>query len=429
MLVSPEIVAAGTAATLIGYSTWQVAETFWESWRHSSEARQRRLEHATLAAAKIEQARIEGVLKSPYNAATGWRQMVVAEMVDESSDCRSFYLVDAAGEVLPSFLPGQHLLIQLPVDKHGRKPLRCYSLSDAPDPRYYRLTIKHVPVTKSDVDRTKNGLSDYLHSGLREGDSILVKGPQGHFHVDPDFKGPLVLLALGIGITPMISMLRWSLQTHPGRNVYLFFQVRNSEQHPFATVLNKWRSERHEVKVTTFYSRPETHEVKGVHFDQTGRFDVTRLSPFLPTARSKFYLCGPNDWMMDFEQQLLQAGVSPEDVAWESFGGATPSATAGATSPANEAVAAPSLTAQSTVSFRRSNKAIQWSPEHKSLLDLAEANDVVVESGCRAGVCGACVVKSLCGRVKYTKTPGAPVADSEILACISQPDGDIELDV
>jgi ferredoxin-NADP reductase len=103
----------------------------------------------------------------------------------------------------------------LPVDKHGRRPLRCYSLSDAPDPRYYRLTIKRVPIAEPDIDRTKNGLSDYLHSTLREGDSLLIKGPQGHFHVDPNFNGPLVLLALGIGITPMISILRWSLKTIP----------------------------------------------------------------------------------------------------------------------------------------------------------------------------------------------------------------------
>lgn len=423
MLVSPEIFAAGTAATLLGYSTWQVAETFWESWRHSNDARQRRLEHASLAAAKIEQARLEGVLRSPYNSVSGWRPMVVIEMVDESSDCRSFYLVDAAGEVLPSFLPGQHLLIQLPADKHGRKPLRCYSLSDAPDPRYYRLTIKRVPLDHSEVDRTKHGLSDYLHTGLREGDSILVKGPQGHFHVDPEFTGPLVLLALGIGITPMISMLRWSLQKHPGREVYLFFQVRNSEQHPFATLLNKWRIERREFKLTTFYSRPAIDELKGVHFDETGRFDVERLRPLLPKARSKFYLCGPNAWMMDFEQQLLQMGVSPEDVAWESFGDATPG------TPSSREMVSPRVeTPNNKVVFKRSEKVLQWSSEHKSLLDLAEANDVVVESGCRSGVCGACVVKGLCGKVKYTKTPAVPLADGEILTCISQPDGDLQLE-
>jgi uncharacterized protein len=425
MLVSPEIVAAGTAATLVGYSTWQVAETFWESWRHSSEARQRRADHAQVAAAKIEQARLEGVLKSAYNVATGWRQMVVAEMVDESSDCRSFYLVDAAGRVLPSFLPGQHLLIQLPVDKHGRKPSRCYSLSDAPDPRYYRLTIKRVPVTKADVDRSKSGLSDYLHAGMREGDSVLVKGPQGHFHVDPEFTGPLVLLAAGIGITPMISMLRWSLQTHPGREVYLFYQIRNSEQHPFATLLNDWRAERREVKITTFYSRPETHEIKGIHFDESGRYDVARLSASLPAARSKFYLCGPNDWMMDFEKQLISHGVLPEDVSWESFGGATPSASNGPAKP-DEPVS--SVTAH-TVHFKRSQKSIAWNGEHKSLLDLAESQDVVLESGCRSGVCGACVVKSLCGRVKYTKPPASPLGEGEVLTCISQPDGDLELDL
>lgn len=425
MLVSPEIVAAGSAATLIGYSTWQMAETFWESWRHSSEARQRRLEHASLAAAKIEQARLEGVLKAPLNASTGWRQMVVAEIVDESSDCRSFYLIDAAGEMLPDFLPGQHLLIQLPTDKHGRKPLRCYSLSDAPDPRYYRLTIKRVPVTQASIDRTQNGLSDYLHAGLREGDSILVKGPQGHFHIDTDFSGPLVLMALGIGITPMISMLRWSLQTHPTREVYLFYQVRNSEQHPFATLLDKWRAERRQLKLTTFYSRPEAHEIPGIHFDETGRFDVARLAPKFPKARSKFYLCGPNEWMLDFEQQLVQAGVAAEDIAWESFGGASPDA-ATATADLPDTLNPPG---PSVVSFKRSGKNIPWTSEHRSLLDFAEAHDVVLDSGCRSGACGACAVKRLCGDVRYTKKVGVEIAEGDVLTCIAQPAGNLELDI
>jgi hypothetical protein len=425
MLVSPEIVAAGTAATLLGYSSWIVAETFWESWRNLQEARHSQFSHATAAAAKIEQARLAGVLKSPYNASTGWRQMVVAEIADESSDCRSFYLVDATGELLPSFLPGQHLLVQLPVDKHGRRPLRCYSLSDAPDPRYYRLTIKRVPIAEPDIDPTKNGLSDYLHSTLREGDSLLIKGPQGHFHVDPNFNGPLVLLALGIGITPMISILRWSLKTHPGRKIYLFYQVRNSEQHPFALFLNKWRTEREELKVTTFYSRPEAHELQGIHFDETGRFDATRLGEMLPAARSKFYLCGPANWMVDFERQLIQAGVQSEDIAWESFGDIKSMAI-----PQPEPVDRPSQSLnQGSVSFKRSKKSIPWNDNYKSLLGLAEANDIVVESGCRSGVCGACVVKNLCGKVRYSKEPAAPTAAGEILSCISLPEGNVELDL
>jgi|GEM_PF-1672548 len=425
MLVSPEIVAAGTAATLLGYSSWIVAETLWESWRNLQQARLSQFSHATATAAKIEQARLAGVLKSPYNASTGWRQMVIAEIVDESSDCRSFYLVDAAGEPLPSFLPGQHLLVQLPSDKHGRKPLRCYSLSDAPDPRYYRLTIKRVPIPESDIDRTKNGLSDYLHSTLREGDSILIKGPQGHFHVDPNFSGPLVLLALGVGITPMISILRWSLKAHPGRKIYLFYQVRNSEQHPFASFLNKWRTERNELKATTFYSRPEAHEMQGIHFDDTGRFDTARLRTMLPAARSKFYLCGPADWMLDFEKQLIQVGVQPEDIAWESFGDIKSTV-----NPQPETVDRTSQAVnRATVSFKRSKKSIPWSNNYKSLLDLAEDNDIVVESGCRSGVCGACVVKNLCGKVKYSKESSASTAAGEILTCISLPEGNVELDL
>lgn len=417
----PELLVTGTALTLLGWSGWQVAETVWESWSQASLCKGRQLEHAQIASSKIEQARLDGALKSVSNASSRWRQMVIAEMVDESSDCRSFYLVDASGESLPSFLPGQHLLIQLPVDKHGRRPLRCYSLSDAPDSRYWRLTIKRVSLDDQAVDRSRHGLSDYLHSELTPGDSILVRGPQGHFYVDPQFEGPLVLLAAGIGITPMMSMARWSLMVRPGRPIHLFYQVRNSAQHPFATTLNRWKQQRHEFKVTTFYSRPSKEEIQGIHFDEIGRFSCDRLSDKLPSHRSKFYLCGPNDWMIEQQVQLLAMGIPQDDIAWESFSGLT-------MGPTSEEMVAESSSERS-IRFSSSDKTALWSSDHKSLLELAESQDIAVDSGCRSGVCGACVVKKLCGKVRYKNSPSFSVGQDEVLLCVAIPEENVELDL
>jgi hypothetical protein len=347
--------------------------------------------------------------------------MVIAEMVDESSDCRSFYLEDASGESLPSFLPGQHLLIQLPVDKHGRRPLRCYSLSDAPDSRYWRLTIKRVDQEDQGLDRSRHGLSEYLHSELRPGDSVLVRGPQGHFHIDPQFDGPLVLLAAGIGITPMISMARWSLMARPGRPIHLFYQVRNSAQHPFAATLNRWKQQRHEFKVTTFYSRPNQDEIQGIHFDEIGRFSCEKISEKLPSNRSKFYLCGPNDWMIQQQSQLLAQGIAQDDIAWESFGGLSNGAT-------SEKVVEDNAREHS-IRFSSSDKTAQWSSEHKSLLELAESQDIAVDSGCRSGSCGACVVKKICGKVRYTNSPSYSAGQDEVLLCVAVPEENIELEL
>jgi len=425
MLVSPEVLATGTAVTLIGYSGWQVVETLWESWNQSAEGRSRQAAHAQQVASNVELARLEGLLKSNPNTTAGWRPMVVAEIADESSDCRSFYLIDAFGQELPSFLPGQHLLVQLPADKHGRRPLRCYSLSDAPDPRYYRVTIKRIPVIDRELDRSQRGLSDYLHYGLRAGDSLLVRGPQGHFHIDPIFTGPIVLMAAGIGITPMISMLRWSLQNKPGREIHLFYQVRNSEQHPFAVLLQNWKSQRNELHLTTFYSRPESHEIKGIHFDEVGRFDIASLRNYLPMQSCKFYLCGPNEWMLHLEKQLLEHGKDPIDIAWESFGADATSSTS-TIPPGDNADSENAISA--TVKFRASGKALVWNGEHKSLLEMAEANDIALDAGCRSGVCGACAVKKVCGRIAYAKKPTHPVHEDEILCCIARPLENIEVD-
>ncbi|MEY4566919.1 MAG: Flavohemoprotein [Planctomycetota bacterium] len=417
----PELLVTGTALTLLGWSGWQMAETVWESWSQASLCRLRQQEHARIASSKIEQARLDGALKSVSNASSRWRQMVIAEMVDESSNCRSFYLEDTSGESLPSFLPGQHLLIQLPVDKHGRRPLRCYSLSDAPDSRYWRLTIKRIALEDQRADRSRHGLSDYLHSELKPGDSLLVRGPQGHFHVDPQFEGPLVLLAAGIGITPMVSMARWSLMVRPGRPIHLFYQVRNSAQHPFAATLHRWKQQRHEFNITNFYSRPNEDEIQGIHFDEIGRFDVESISKKLPSNRSKFYLCGPNDWMIELESQLLAHGIDQEDIAWESFGGLPAASTV--------EKMAESTGKDLTIRFKSSDKTALWTSEHKSLLELAESEDIAVDSGCRSGACGACLVKKICGKVRYTSSPSFNTGQDETLLCVAVPEENVEIDL
>jgi ferredoxin len=77
------------------------------------------------------------------------------------------------------------------------------------------------------------------------------------------------------------------------------------------------------------------------------------------------------------------------------------------------------------VQFARSGKALRWTGEHASLLELAELGGVALESGCRAGSCGQCRVMIAAGRVVHAKRPGVELVEGECLACIARPDGDI----
>jgi ferredoxin-NADP reductase len=115
------------------------------------------------------------------------------------------------GKVLPPFLPGQFLTFRLDVPTTGgtEQIIRCYSLSDAPRPDSYRVSIKRVlPPEGSQLPAGRS--SSFFHDQVAVGSLLQVRAPAGHFHIDRS-DAPVVLIGGGIGITPMLSMLNWCL--------------------------------------------------------------------------------------------------------------------------------------------------------------------------------------------------------------------------
>ena len=98
--------------------------------------------------------------------------------------------------------------------------MRCYSLSDAPQPAHYRISVKRVAAPGSSA--LAPGLaSHYLHDHVAVGDVLRVRAPGGHFCLGAG-DAPVVLIGGGIGITPMVSMLNGCLQQHAGRELFYF---------------------------------------------------------------------------------------------------------------------------------------------------------------------------------------------------------------
>ena len=113
-------------------------------------------------------------------------------------------------------------------------------------------------------------------------------------------------------------------------------------------------------------------------------------------------------------------GVDSGDIYYESFGPA---------SLIKHEKAVPSATTQPiTVIFDRSGKSIPWDFAADSLLEFAEANDIEVVSGCRAGSCGSCQTAMKTGEVDYSQEPDADVEPGHCLLCISTPKSDLTLD-
>jgi nitric oxide dioxygenase len=155
----------------------------------------------------------------------GWngvKSFNVTDKVQESDNITSFYLQPSDGSKLSPQRPGQYITLHLNID--GKPVMRNYSLSNAPSGEAYRISVKREIGADSHIP---DGIvSNYLHDHCHVGDCIDLAPPSGEFALQTpaNEKEPLVFVAGGVGITPIISMLHelFSNKNASERPVYLF---------------------------------------------------------------------------------------------------------------------------------------------------------------------------------------------------------------
>jgi len=372
-------------------------------------------------------------VESPPGAAwAGWREFRVQARAYEDaaqSQC-SFYLEPVDGAPLPNFKPGQFLTFSLDVldessDTPGgtRAVTRCYSLSDRPDQGRYRVTIKRVP-SPADCPGLPPGISsNHFHDRVQAGAVLKAKAPSGHFYIDPDATVPAVLVAGGIGITPMMSMLRWCLTEQPGRRVHLVYGLRNGAEHAFKALLQEMAASHPNFVLTVAYSRPGPDDLLGTDYQHAGHEDVDLLKCTLPHGRHQFYVCGPPAMMQTLVPALAEWGVPREDLHFEAFGPASVKLPGAHTDAEAEASSAPV-----EVRFNRSGRTLVWEGRDANLLEFAERHGVAVESGCRSGGCGSCETRLSSGIVQYASPPDHDIAQGRCLLCVGRPSSALVLE-
>ena len=369
---------------------------------------------------------------SAVGAWAGWRAFRVARRVFEDADhtqC-SFYLEPVDGKLLPPFNPGQFLTFQfqLPGASTGesstaaplRTVTRCYSLSDAPDPLGYRITVKRAAPPAAQPSLPAGVCSSHWHTAMREGNVVQVKAPAGRFFIDPDPAVPVVLIGGGIGITPMMSMANWCLAEQPGRQVHLYYGVGHGAELAFRSALQALAQAHPHFHLHRVFSRPGQDDVQGRDFEHAGRVDVDLLKRTLPHGRHQFYVCGPPAMMETLVPALAVWGVPTPDIHFEAFGPASVRLP-------GEASPAP-VTTELAVGFRRSGRSLVWTGEDANLLDFAERHSVAVESGCRSGGCGSCQTRLVSGTVRYDHAPDFDIAPGHCLLCVGTPTSAVVLE-
>jgi ferredoxin-NADP reductase len=359
---------------------------------------------------------------TPRGAWAGFRELRVArrEFEDAEQTQCSFYLESVDGAALPPFLPGQFLTFELEIGE-ARTITRCYSLSDRPrSTSSYRVTVKRLSSPAERPDLPHGVASCHFHDRVREGDVLKVRAPAGVFVIHPEETLPVVLIAGGIGITPLMSMLLWCVEEQPKRPIDLYYGVRNHLDHAFKQVLDELARSHPAFRVHVVYSRPSEGDTLGRDFEHEGHIDVELLERTLPDRRRQFYVCGPPPMMASLIPALEAWGIPKGDIHHEAFGPASARA-----APALQGAAAAEPL---EIRFRRSGRTVVWQGEDANLLDFAERHGLAVESGCRAGSCGSCDVRVLSGTVEYAEKPEYEVADGHCLLCLGTPASALEIE-
>ncbi len=353
----------------------------------------------------------------------GWREFRVTRRTFEDAaqtQC-SFYLQPVDGQRLPPFKPGQFLTFGLDVRQRSadgsvasRAITRCYSLSDRPDPAHFRVTIKCVPAPSDHPEYPPGLSSNHFHDQVQVGDVLRIKAPAGHFFIDADPTVPAVLIGGGIGITPMMSMLRWCVDQQPQRPVHLYYGLRNGREHAYKPQIEEIAAAHPALKLHVVYSRPVESDQQGRDYQHQGHVDAELLRRTLPHGRHQFYVCGPPAMMQALVPALAAWGVPGSDIHHEAFGPASVKRPGAAEHPAPTA-------AGIEVKFHRSGRTLTWDGQDASLLDFAERHGIAVESGCRSGGCGSCQTRVLGGAVQYEQAPDHDVAPGHCLLCVGRP--------
>src|SRR5262249_42030040 len=153
--------------------------------------------------------------------------------------------------------------------------------------------------------------SSYFHDRLAVGDRIDVKAPAGAFTIDMEqHDRPTVLIAGGIGITPLLSMLNSVVAAESPREVWLLYGVRDDREYIMRTHLETTARAHANIHLHVFYSRPtRTMDDPGIH---TGHMDLAAIQRIVPSADCDFYVCGLPA-MMDSIMRDLEAWGVPAD--------------------------------------------------------------------------------------------------------------------
>ena len=377
---------------------------------------------ASLAKQAIPPANSEPSSTSPLTA--NWRGFLrVGSIVAETPSVKTFRLLPSSGDhFLPfTFVPGQFLNVAFWIG--GARMNRSYSISSSPTRRdYVELTVRREP---------RGAVSRHIVDLLKVGDRIEVGGPVGRFTFTGTEADSVVLIAGGVGITPMMSITRYLTERSWDGDIFLIYQCRTPTDFIFANEFPALQRVNPKLRVVVAMSRPEGTNWEGPR----GHLTKELFAATVPNLASRrIHLCGPPSMMAATEAMLVELGVPADHLKTEAFGAVKPAPASARTSLKSDARATgPRVTFSKNHKSAKIREDLQTgdSPPKQTILELSEQLGIGIEFSCRVGTCGVCKVKMTSGEVEMAVQDALDADDKTkgiILACQAKPKGEVTVE-
>lgn len=391
----------------------------------------------------------------------------VADIIDETSDVKTFRLV-GKDPVIFSYKPGQFVTVLAEIADKVVK--RSYSISSSPSrPHTLELTVKRVP----------NGLvSNWMCDELKLGSTLRVTGPSGRFSCFNYPSRKIMCIAAGSGVTPIMSMCRWIVDTTADVDVVVLYSCQTPDDIIYRKEFELLSARHSDLRVLLTVTKgwKSTDCWTGL----MGRCNPAMIQMAAPDLNERhIFMCGPNPFMDCVKDALRQIAFPLGQLHTESFGAGrvaqgtpvepqdvpprpdqtgvivpvvVPASMAGIVAPAAKAAPAPSVAKPAAASaapevaasglaevevefLGASGKKIRTNGR-SNLLDLAECNGIEISYGCRTGECGTCKVLRKNGDVEMNlgecAEPGLDEGEKKegyVLACIAYPRSNCAVEV
>lgn len=235
----------------------------------------------------------------------GW---LLADISESRAETPRVTTLELAAEAWPGHVPGQHVDVRLTAED-GYQAQRSYSIASAPRRGSLALTIEDLP---------DGEVSPYLVEELRSGDQLELRGPiGGYFTWTEQDGGPLLLIAGGSGIVPLMSMLRYREEIGSDVPVTLLYSSRSWDEIIYRQELDDLAQN---PKVRVVHTLTRAHPSGWEEY--TRRIDAEMLGEVAgaPRAGVRAYVCGPTQLVEQVASGLVDLGYAPEQVKTERFG-------------------------------------------------------------------------------------------------------------